>query len=118
MSITLDINHSELDQEGLDQLTQELCLLIDDETDIEPELVSIEGKQGTKAADVITIGSVLLTFLSSGSAVALFGIIKAYFERQPALELTFKNEQGLDVKVNAKNVDSADIQKLIIQLSK
>lgn len=116
MSITLDISNSNLDKEGLDKLTQELCLMIEDETDIEPQLASSEGQPGTKAADVITIGTVVLTFFSSGSAVALFRIFKAYFDRQPALELTFKDEKGLDVKINAKNIDSADIQQLISQL--
>lgn len=116
MAITLNISNSQLDKEGLDRLTQELCQVIEDETDIAPKLGASAGKQGTKAAEIITIGAIVLTFLESGAAVALFGIFKSYFDRQPSLELSFKDGKGLDVTVNAKNIDSADIQQLIAQL--
>jgi len=116
MSILLTVSHSQLDDEDLQQLTQELCQIIDDETEMKPQLVTTEGKQGTKAADMITLGAIGLAFFSSGAAVALCEVLKAYFSREPSLELVFKDETGLEVKVNAKNVELTEIQQLLEQL--
>ncbi len=117
MAITLNIvNNLALDDEDLYDLTDDLRQMIDDETDISPQLVTREGQQGTKSADVITLGMIILTFFSSGTAVALCEVLKAYFSREPSLELEFKDETGLEVKVNAKNIELTEIQQLLRQL--
>jgi hypothetical protein len=118
MAITLNIvNNLELDDEYLYNLTDDLRHMIDDETDISPQLVTTEGRQGTKAVDIITIGTVALTaFSAAGSIIELTRVFKAYFNREPSLELNLKDEKGMEIKINAKNLDSKKVQQLLDQL--
>lgn len=118
MSIMLTVDSSQLDSTDLQNLTRELYEAIDDGTNTAPQLATTEGKAGTKAADLITIGSIILEFIDSGSMMALLGILAAYLNRERSLNLKFKNATGLEVEVNAKNIDSPDIQQLLAQLQK
>ena len=119
MAITLNIvNNLELDDEDLYNLTDDLRQMIDDETDISPQLVISERQQKTRSMDVVTLGVITLTFFSSGTAVALCDVLKAHFNREPSLELVFKDETGLEVKVNAKNIELTEIEQLLEKLRK
>jgi uncharacterized protein with von Willebrand factor type A (vWA) domain len=52
MSLTLNLSSSEMDDEGLQALTRELCDSIADETDIKAEIPSDAVQQGDKGGEI------------------------------------------------------------------
>ncbi len=66
MSIELTLNSPQLDDEGLQELTQQLCQAIDNETDTRPQLVASEGRQGMKSGEIVSLGAIAFAFFSSG----------------------------------------------------
>jgi len=79
---TLTIAGDELDDEDLQDLTRQLCLAINQETDVEAELPEADTAPGAKG-DPITLGTIALAFISSKAAVALVGVLHTYFAREP-----------------------------------
>jgi hypothetical protein len=115
MSLMLNLSSTDLDEEELHQLTQELCESIASETEITAEIPSGAVVQGTKG-DPITLGVIVLAFLTSGSAVALFEIFKAYFNRQPSLTIKMTKADGTPFEMTAQNIKLEQIQALLTQL--
>lgn len=116
MNLTLNLSSTDLDPEGLQVLTRQLCGSITSETEIKAEIPSGVTVSRTKG-DPITLGVIALTFLTSGSAVALFEIFKAYFSRVPQLEtIEIVRADGTTVKVTEKNIKLEQIQALLSQL--
>lgn len=109
------ILNSDIDHEALHALTQQLCASINSETDIQAEIPSGAVQPGHKG-DPITIGTIALTFLSSGSAVALFNIFKAYFERDASFTIKAKKPDGTEVEISAQNMKLEQIQALLEQV--
>jgi hypothetical protein len=112
MPIMLKISSSELDEERIQSLTLSLCKTITKETDIEAELAKSPAKKGERG-EPITVGLIIITALSSGSAVALFNLLKSYFEREPSIKVIIKREDGVEVLVDAKNIRSNEIKEIL-----
>lgn len=112
MPTTLKISSSELNDERIQSLTLSLCKTIAEETDIEVELVKNLAKRGERG-EPITAGLVILTALSSGSAVALFNLLKSYFEREPSIKISIKRENGREVLIDAKNIKFNEIKEIL-----
>ena len=115
MNLILNLSSSDLDEETLQQLTQELCNSIASETEIKAEIPSGVVVQGTKG-DPITLGVIALTFLTSGSAVALCEIFKAYFNRVSKLKIKLTRCDGTTLEITAQNINPEQIQALQMQL--
>jgi len=115
MSLMLSLSCTDLNEEDLQQLTQELCKSIASETQINAETPSGSVLQGTKG-DTITIGVIALAFLTSGSAVALFEVFKAYFIRQPSLTIKMTKADGTPFEMTAQNIKLEQIQALLTQI--
>ncbi len=115
MNFTLHLSSADLDEEDLQQLTHQLCNNIAIETEIKAEIPSGAVMPGTKG-DPITIGVITLTFLTSGAAVALFEVFKAYFIRQPSLTIKMTKADGTPFEMTAQNIKLEKIQALLTQL--
>jgi hypothetical protein len=116
MNITLQISSPTLSEEELDALTRQLAQTIGNETDIPvqiPESRSISGAKG----DPITIGVLVLSFLTSGTAVALIGVFKSYFSRVSNLAIEVKRPDGSQVSISAQNMKAEQIQDTVTRLS-
>ena len=116
MSLTLNLSSNELDSEELQTLTRQLCDSIADETDIKAEIPSGAVQQGHKG-DPITLGLIALTFIKSGAAVALFNVLKAYFERNSSFTIKAKKADGTELEITAQNLKIEQIQALLAQLN-
>lgn len=116
MNLMLELSSVELDAENLQMLTRQLCDSIADETTITAEIPSGAVVQGTKG-DPITLGVIGLTFLTSGSAVALFGIFKAYFDRHSSLTIKMNDGNGIPLEITAQNIKIEQLQSLLAQLN-
>lgn len=110
MDATLSIASADLVAEDLQHLTHNLCRTLNRETEVEAMLPEQSGGAGTKG-DPITLSTLMLTFLSSGAAVALFNVLKSYFERSPSLEMELQRKDGKIFKLRAKNLHSDQINQ-------
>ena len=109
MEVTLSMSSAELSDDGIQGLTTNLCRTITKETDIEAELAEGTYQKGSRG-DPITLGLIALTFLSSGSAVALLNILKSYFERDSSLTVDIQRNDGAKLAINAKNMKPEQIE--------
>lgn len=110
MTLTLSVSSTDLSDDRIQTLTSDLCKSINKETDIEAELAEGVSKRGTKG-EPITIGLIVLTFFSGGSAVALFSVLKSYFERDSTLKVSIQRKDGAQLAINAKNMEPKLIEE-------
>jgi hypothetical protein len=116
MNLTLNLSSTELESEDLQVLTRQLCDSIVDETEIEAEIPCGVVQQGHKG-DIVTVGTIALTFISSGAAVALFNIFKAYFDRNSSFTIKAKKSDGTELEISAQNLKLEQIQSLLAQFN-
>lgn len=109
----LSISSNRLDDIDLQQLTASLGRDINGETDITATIPQEKGEEGAKG-EPITIGVILLAFLTTGTAVALLNVIKAYFERDSTLKIEFQREDGKKLSILAENVRASQIDQTIL----
>ena len=106
MSIQLTLTNDDLDKDSLQLLTQDLLQTLGSETDIQAEIVQGEAVQGSKG-DPVTLGVLALSFITSGAAVALIGVLKSYITRSSSIQFEVKSGDKV-VKINIKNIHDAD----------
>ena len=112
MQVKLTLLSDAVGDDGLDELTRDLCATLNKETDVSAKMAEGALEPGAKG-DAMSLGTLLLTFLSSGTAVALFEVAKAFFERNSNLELELERPDGAKMVVRAKNVDAERIDSTL-----
>lgn len=110
MDVELQLSSSKLREDSLDKLTRDLKKTLDHESDINAKIPTGPSEKGMKG-EPITIGLLILTFISSGAAVALFNVLKSYFERDSTLEVSLKKADGTEIRVNSKNIQPDQMAK-------
>ena len=110
MSVMLSVKSSELDDEDVHKLALELSRTLEREADISAGVGEGPDETGTKG-EPTTAGLLLLTFLTSGAAVSMFGILKSYFERNSTLEMEFQRKDGCKLRIKAENVRPDQIER-------
>lgn len=93
----------ELDPETLQQLTVDCCRTINSETELEARVAEETPGPGAKG-DPVTIGAIVLAFVTSGAAAKLCEVLKSYFERSSTLEVAFERADGQKINVKAENL--------------
>ena len=116
MDSTLQLTAADLTGEDLQKLTLELSKTLNDETEAKATIPEKPGGPGSKG-DPITLGTIILTALSSGTVIALFNVIKSYIERKPSLELQLKSKDGREFNIKAEQLHNDQIDHTI-QLAK
>jgi hypothetical protein len=112
MDSTLQLAAEDLSDENLQKLTLELSKTLNDETEMKASLQEKASGPGSKG-DPITLGTIVLTAISSGTVVALFNVIKSYIERKPSLEFEFKRKSGIQLKIKAEQLSKEQIDQTI-----
>jgi hypothetical protein len=112
MSLRMTLTSAELGAEDLQAITRDFCNTANQENDLQVELARGTAVSGTRG-DMVEIGNLALTFLTSGAAVALINVCKAFFERSSSLEMSFEREDGKKLTIKAHNVGSDQIAKTI-----
>ena len=107
---TLTIAGGGLDEEDLQDLTRQLCMVINQETDVDAELPETDTAPGSKG-DPVTIGAIALAFITSKAAVELVGVLRTYFAREPSLEMELVSADGAKLTIRAKHFDGDQLQK-------
>jgi hypothetical protein len=107
---TLSLSSAELNSEDLHDLTQDLCRTLNEETEIEAAIREGSPKAGSKG-DPMTLGTLALSFLTGGSAVALIKVLGIYFSRKESLDVTLERNDGSKMKIRAENVRPEQIER-------
>ncbi|WP_449243813.1 effector-associated constant component EACC1 [Desulfobacca acetoxidans] len=112
MNIILRITSKDLDAEDLQEVTNSLSMTLRDDTDIAVNLPEEAASPGAKG-DPVTLGTLILTALTSGTVVALFNVLKSYFDRGHSLEIELHRSDGKTIKIKAENLQKAQIDSTI-----
>ena len=117
MDLTLQVSSPSLSDEEMHDLTRKMARTINSETDISSQVPEHPPTPGAKG-EPITIGVLILSFLSSGgAAVALIGVLKTYFDRVSNLTIEVKRPDGSQVSISAQNMKPEQIEDTIACLS-
>src|ERR1051325_11465199 len=106
MNITMSLVSTELDEQMLQGVAQELCATINEET---PATAAIAEQPSTGEAghkgDLVSIGTLVLGLLGSG------GVLKSYMERGCPIEIEMERPDGKKLKIKADNVGADKIDQ-------
>jgi len=111
MSIELILTNDDLSADSLQALIQDLAQTLSRETDIQAQLAEGKTVLGAKG-DPVTLGVLALSFITSGAAVALIGVLKSYVTRSSSIQFEIKDRDTV-VKINAKNLQADQIEQVI-----
>jgi hypothetical protein len=117
MAARLTLQCAELDPADLQALTDELSNDLNSVSGVEADRAETVGEVGSRG-EVITIGNLVLAFISSGAAVAAINVLKSYLSRQPTLSFDIVAEDGQKVSLNAKNLKGEQFDAAIKVLGK
>lgn len=115
MELELILTSPLLRDETVTTLTRDLARTLEREPEINVEIPTRPPSEGSKG-EPITIGLLLLTFISSGAAVALLNVLKSYVERERSLRIILKKADGTHVEVDAKNLNEEQERRILEQL--
>lgn len=111
MSIQLIVNNSNLSKDELQVLTGDLCQTLMKETTIQAVAEQGKSQLGGKG-EPITLGVLILSFITSGSAVALIEVLKSYIMRDSSLEIEVKRGEE-SIKINLQNVQTKQVEQVL-----
>ncbi|MGA2113797.1 MAG: hypothetical protein ABSH56_03490 [Bryobacteraceae bacterium] len=111
MQAILCITDPEAGDEQKQQLTRDLVRTLSRETDMTAALPEPAAAAPGSRGDPVTLGTIALTFLSGGSAVALIKVLETYFQRKSSLQVELKKPDGRALTINAENMAADQIEK-------
>jgi hypothetical protein len=111
--LTIRLLNDEVDAERLAQYSQEFIgtCLAESDIDAKPQQIELDA---TKKGDGISFAAIIITFISSGSAIAFFDILKAYLLKDKSLEIEFSGKDGETIRLNAKNITKEQFDKVLL----
>ena len=112
MDAELLVSCEEISDEDLQNMVFELTGVINDETEITANVAEKSGRAGSKG-DVITMGHIVLTALSSGTVVALINVLKTYVSRKKTFKFEIQKNNGDKIILDAQNTGGNQINAMI-----
>jgi hypothetical protein len=101
--LTIRLSAPNRTDDAMGELSFGLCDLINSEKIGAASLTEGTGSQGNKG-DPITLGVIAITLIKSGAAVAMFNVLKAYFQNRATIDIELTNAAGDVLKLNASNL--------------
>lgn len=111
--IALTLHSDDLSDSATQARLRQLAREIEARSDATTELAREGATPGTKG-DAVTIGTLLMTLMTSGAAVAALGVLKSWVEKDKTISFTLKRPDGTEISVNASNI--AEAEKLVADL--
>jgi hypothetical protein len=108
MELRIAVRSHELDQERLHASTVELRRTLVEETEANVSAPTVAAATGAKG-DPITVGTIAVTFLTSGAAVSIFKVLEAYVTRKRSIDIEVSRPDGKKFVLHAKDVSRAEI---------
>ena len=115
VDLSLEVVSLDLAEEDLQLLTQELCLTINQETELSARRAVGAPVAGSRG-DPVMVGHLVLTFLTSGTAVALVHVLKAYVERKSSFTSVIRRSDGASFELSAENLNGRQVDRTMSQL--
>ena len=112
MEQNLIVTSERLAPDEVQALTRELVTSINRHTETLATLPEGEAQAGERG-DPVTLGAIALSVITSGTAVALFQVIKAYLERDESLEMAFERPDGRKLTIKAENMSAERIDETV-----
>ena len=112
MNQNLIIRSGQLEPAEVQAMARELAGSINRHTAAQASLPNGATRPGERG-DPVTLGAIVLSVITSGTAVALFQVIKAYFERDESLEMAFEGPEGRKLTIKAENMSAERIDETI-----
>jgi hypothetical protein len=110
MDVCISLRSADLDLEKLQVLTEDLCRDLNRESDAQARLDRASAMPGTKG-DPVTIGTIAITFLTSGVAVSLVKVLETYLGRKRSLEMELSRPDGKKFVIRALDVGPVEIAR-------
>lgn len=108
MELQIAVCSNELDPERLHASTMELRRTIVEETEATVSTPAVIPGTGAKG-DPITIGTLAVTFLTSGAAVSIFKVLEAYVTRKRSIDLEVSRPDGAKFVLHTEDVSPREI---------
>jgi hypothetical protein len=110
MEIRASLSATDLSDEGIHGLTVELCRELNREIDVNARVVEGHARPGAKG-DPVSIGTIILTFMTSGAAVGLIKAIESCLSRRPSLEIELERPDGKKMVVRGQDIHPEQVQR-------
>jgi hypothetical protein len=117
MGARMTVECGERSAEDLQSLVDELTADLNQVQGADAAAESVAAPKGSRG-DMISLGTIAMSFLTSGAAVAALNVLKSYFEREPALVLRVKGADGAEAELTARDVKDANTTRAIKVLEK
>jgi len=112
--VRLSISSDSLSEDEVQQMTRDLCSTLNRETDAKIRLDEQVGDASTKG-DLVAIGNLVISLLTSDMVGSLFRVLKSYFERSPSLVVEIKSGDGKKkIRIEAHDISSKEIDKTLV----
>lgn len=111
MEFSLSLGSDSLPDERLHDLSRDLCRALDQEADLNARM--LEGRSAPGARGDPLIMAIGLAIVADVSASMILHVVRAFFERSPAVKMEFRREDGVKFVINADHVRPEQIQSTI-----
>ncbi len=101
------------DPEIVDRDTRALLRQISEAVDPDVSLPAGPAEPGTRSGDAVMLGEIAMVLVSSGAAVALLDIFKAYFARKRGAKFSVTRADGARFVIEADDVSGDQFEKCV-----
>jgi hypothetical protein len=108
----ISLSSPKLSDAKLYELTWSIRADLSSEAALDVDIEERESVSGSKGMELV-LGTIVLSFLTSGSAVAMFNVFKSYFDRDSSLEIELEGSDGRRFKINAQNMRQSQISRTL-----
>ena len=110
MGVRMTVACGERSAEDLQALVDELTADLNQLQGAEAAAETVAAPKGSRG-DMITLGTIAMTFITSGAAVAAINVLKSYFEREPGLKTRMKDADGAEFEVTARDANDKNVAR-------
>lgn len=104
------------DAEIVDRDTRALLRQISETVDPDVSLPAGPAEPGTRSGDAVMLGEIAMALVSSGAAVALLDIFKAYFSRKRGAKISVTRADGAQLTIEADDVSGPRFDDCLAQM--
>jgi hypothetical protein len=111
MEARLSLHSETCSSEDLQEMAIELSRALVSEPGIQVLEESVSSRKGAKG-DPITIGTILLSLITSGAAVAMVNVVKSLIDRDHTLKIKIKTEKE-EIEVDSNSLKAGQVDRIL-----
>ena len=110
MGVRMTVACGERSAADLQSLVDEMTADLNQLSGAEAAAESVPAPAGSRG-DMISLGTIAMTFITSGAAAAAINVLKSYFEREPGLKVRMKGADGEEFEFSARTANEKDVAR-------